>query len=574
MDSQKRDESRDRRREEALARRVGDALDQLAHRDADECPDAELIAAYHEKSLQPDEIARCENHFAACGRCRKILAVLAAAVEAPLSEQEVAHLGKLVAATRAPAQMPAGRAQPVRLTWRMRWLAPALGLAAVLVVWFAMRPPWRMVDKSPSGILIAQAPKSEPPPSAETRAVEQFSEATRKKSSEGNAVTLKDRPAARVQSTSPPMDALAKNRIDDNRVTRGAAPNSSDAESRLRDEKKEKADLNGTPVSGASRGELGARGAALPAPGSPPPPPPPPPATLLAPRPSNPALASPREAQVQATQQAPRVTAPSPAANQSVVTAETVPASSGTGSGAGNVGNAPAREKQVLTAPVGADKTAALPQPPPLQAPVAGSLEPPPQAQAKAQAPSQPPSDSETPRSTSQTVVVTEAIPLVDTTNSTLGGIISNPNISDLPLNGRNYQGLLELRATVGLPVQVKTPSGTILWRAGMGGKIQRSTDAGRTWILQKSPLQEEWLAGAAASDTMCWIVGRNGAIARTTDGSHWKKIASPRLALDSSGKYPDWISITAASAQTATIAASDQRRYATQDGGKTWKAP
>ena len=56
-DSPNRDEARNRRREEALARRVGDALDQLAHRDTVECPDAELIAAYHEKSLQPDERA-------------------------------------------------------------------------------------------------------------------------------------------------------------------------------------------------------------------------------------------------------------------------------------------------------------------------------------------------------------------------------------------------------------------------------------------------------------------------------------------------------------------------------------
>src|ERR1700674_1807411 len=117
MDSQKRDEARDRRREETLARRVGDALDQLAHRDAADCPDAELIAAYHEKSLQPDEIARCENHFAICGRCRKILAVLAAAVEAPLSEQEVARLGELVAAEQAPAQTSPRRAEPVRLRW-------------------------------------------------------------------------------------------------------------------------------------------------------------------------------------------------------------------------------------------------------------------------------------------------------------------------------------------------------------------------------------------------------------------------------------------------------------------------
>src|SRR5260370_1933316 len=169
MDSQKRDESRDRRREEALARRVGDALDQLAHRDAGECPDAELIAAYHEKSLQPDEIARCENHFAVCGRCRKILAVLAAAVEAPLSEQEVAHLGELVAAARAPAPISSPRAEPLRLHWRARWLAPTLGAAAVLAVWFAMRRPWRTAEKNSSGNLIADGPKSEPPPSMETR---------------------------------------------------------------------------------------------------------------------------------------------------------------------------------------------------------------------------------------------------------------------------------------------------------------------------------------------------------------------------------------------------------------------
>src|SRR5467141_3915191 len=98
MDSQKRDESRDLRREEALARRMGDALDRLERHDAGECPDAELIAAYHEKALRPDEIARWESHFAICGRCRKILAVLAAAVEEPLAEKEVAHLGALIAA--------------------------------------------------------------------------------------------------------------------------------------------------------------------------------------------------------------------------------------------------------------------------------------------------------------------------------------------------------------------------------------------------------------------------------------------------------------------------------------------
>ena len=48
-----------------------------------------------------------------------------------------------------------------------------------------------------------------------------------------------------------------------------------------------------------------------------------------------------------------------------------------------------------------------------------------------------------------QTVTVTEAIPLVETTNATLGGALSNATINDLPLNGRDYQNLLGLRPGV-----------------------------------------------------------------------------------------------------------------------------
>src|SRR4029077_140558 len=48
-----------------------------------------------------------------------------------------------------------------------------------------------------------------------------------------------------------------------------------------------------------------------------------------------------------------------------------------------------------------------------------------------------------------QTVTVTESIPLVETTNATLGGTLNNAAINDLPLNGRNYQYLLSLRPGV-----------------------------------------------------------------------------------------------------------------------------
>ncbi len=48
-----------------------------------------------------------------------------------------------------------------------------------------------------------------------------------------------------------------------------------------------------------------------------------------------------------------------------------------------------------------------------------------------------------------ETVVVQEDVPLVNTTSSTLGGTLSNQEINDLPLNGRNYENLLQLRPGV-----------------------------------------------------------------------------------------------------------------------------
>jgi Carboxypeptidase regulatory-like domain/TonB dependent receptor len=51
--------------------------------------------------------------------------------------------------------------------------------------------------------------------------------------------------------------------------------------------------------------------------------------------------------------------------------------------------------------------------------------------------------------SNTETITVTEDIPMVDTTTTTLGGTIANDIINDLPLNGRNYQNLLTLRPGV-----------------------------------------------------------------------------------------------------------------------------
>jgi hypothetical protein len=59
------------------------------------------------------------------------------------------------------------------------------------------------------------------------------------------------------------------------------------------------------------------------------------------------------------------------------------------------------------------------------------------------------------PGQANETVVVTEEIPLLNTTTSTLGGTLSNREINELPLNGRNYENLLQLR-----PGVVRYPGG------------------------------------------------------------------------------------------------------------------
>ncbi|HEY6252115.1 MAG TPA: carboxypeptidase-like regulatory domain-containing protein, partial [Candidatus Angelobacter sp.] len=53
------------------------------------------------------------------------------------------------------------------------------------------------------------------------------------------------------------------------------------------------------------------------------------------------------------------------------------------------------------------------------------------------------------PGSQTQTLTITESIPLVETTNATMGGTLENADIVDLPLNGRDYQNLLGLRPGV-----------------------------------------------------------------------------------------------------------------------------
>ena len=60
--------------------------------------------------------------------------------------------------------------------------------------------------------------------------------------------------------------------------------------------------------------------------------------------------------------------------------------------------------------------------------------------------------------SLSQTVSVTGEAPLVNTTSGSLGALVDSQQISDIPLNGRNYVDLMLLQP--GIPQQTNKAAG------------------------------------------------------------------------------------------------------------------
>ena len=70
-----------------------------------------------------------------------------------------------------------------------------------------------------------------------------------------------------------------------------------------------------------------------------------------------------------------------------------------------------------------------------------------------------------------QTITVTGEIPAIDTTDATLGGTVTNRSIMELPLNGRNFERLLDLR-----PGTVSTPGAGTGSSNSNGRRIQNNT--------------------------------------------------------------------------------------------------
>jgi hypothetical protein len=109
----------------------------------------------------------------------------------------------------------------------------------------------------------------------------------------------------------------------------------------------------------------------------------------------------------------------------------------------------------------------------------------------------------------------------------------------------------------------IPTPDSDIFYRTAKGGFVEVSEDGGVTWQGQLLNPSAEFTAGSAPEPRICWLVGRSGIVFLTEDGKNWQKPPSPTS--------EDLVAVIAKSASNATVTATDDRKWSTDDAGKTW---
>jgi hypothetical protein len=119
------------------------------------CPDAEILAAYLDHTLDDGENDRWESHFAGCERCQDTLTAMADSAPVEVEEHAVAAAPAPVVA--APPEKPRRRSSKL-------WLV-AIAAAAAVVAFIVLRPtsPPSQAPKSSSG-QTAQQDAGEPVP--------------------------------------------------------------------------------------------------------------------------------------------------------------------------------------------------------------------------------------------------------------------------------------------------------------------------------------------------------------------------------------------------------------------------
>ena len=140
------------------------------------CPESDTLAAYHERSLLPEEMNLWKEHIVGCARCQAILGELEATDSIPLQVSEKEEVLTAVAATvvaegrgsslrkETPVKLPEkSRVRPISRGMRWQWLVPAGALAAGLLVWVALYENQSQL-KAPTEIKTAKLEPAATPP--------------------------------------------------------------------------------------------------------------------------------------------------------------------------------------------------------------------------------------------------------------------------------------------------------------------------------------------------------------------------------------------------------------------------
>jgi hypothetical protein len=498
-------DDRDQQLERALARHLRSASPDAA------CPDAEILSAYHERSLSLEEMAHWKTHIASCLRCQETLALLEQTDSVTANDWEKHELSAVLTGVEGiekeenvparfapgggpvPVAMPSAAKAPAKTRRRVPWsvILPVGTLAAGLLVWAVVHEGPQFLREGKASVQVAENRESTPIASStapETRKDQAHDEglaALRSKNPAEPVLTTPGLPAKESPSTrmvAPPPAPQEQAKSEQDKLAQLDASKSAN-ELRARD----------------VEGVVGGKRAAAVAPAVP---------KAAAGQAGGPLVSNQAQNQM-----------PNQIANQYSNQVPNSPANQPVGQASEQV--TVEAEKQV-TAEEKKDAQKVLKQKNEAVA-VSGS---------------------------------TEAVKVTSAPPAPSAGAFSRASLN---------QEAVYLSSLQGSNIIVSRDQKQ-LWRIGPAGKIESSSDAGKTWKTQNSGVTADLLLGSAPSGEVCWIAGKNGTLLLSTDGGkNWKELASP-IADDIGG-------IQAVDAQDASVwDLPNHKRFETRDGGRTWK--
>lgn len=435
------------------------------------CPESDVLAAYHERSLPLEEMNSWKEHIVGCTRCQAVLAELEATDSIPLraseeaSEEKPALLPKSAAVAReegkpTPAKFPKkSRLTAISSGVRWQWLAPAGALAAGLLVWVAWHENQPLPWKTPTPVKTA---KLEP-----------------------SAKSAPELPSRQQAAASPQLDQTQTDRLADK--DQAAAAGALSAEEKQMAEslkllEKSPARVRNTPVRPSTNKERGAREDA--------------PHDLMAARPT-------------ANQPAPEPRVGVAAAAAQIVQGQTETAN----------GQVQAQQSP-LSAPA--------PNPPAEAAPQKKAKAESRGAALHAAAAPRSPSAFNDGSVSSELVARAGDLNLIVTPNRKTLWRAGHAGMIEFSSDGGASWSRQSSNVVVDLTAG-SAPSEKVCWIVGRAGTILLTTDAGSHWAVLHSPLEED-LGGVRATDALhatIWNSGNTKVFETADGGLTWRPATS-----------------------------------------------